>query len=206
MENPRLVSFYILILLSFFFFFLLFQSYRSGFRRKCLVLYEISGKLQDKNSVSPLQPSWLRAWLRTSGRFSSPWERPGPLQWRGLSLTTPWGLVFKHPGSPLDLCMCFNYSFEFLCDMVTCNFVSVMLIRLCWLCSIRLPFPKTWIWEKPLGHFVALQFSWHVSVQSAFSRSIGSSGPGRWGKESFVFLNNVLLPSLFALPHRSNQA
>jgi len=35
---------------------------------------------------------------------------------------------------------------------------------------------------------------------------IDSSGTGRWGKESFVFLNNVFLPSFFALPYRSNQA
>lgn len=55
------------------------------------------------------------------------------------------------------------------------------------------------------GTSVLLANSDAVGVLSQLS-STDSGGTGRWGKKSFVFLNNVLLPSFFALPHRSNQA
>lgn len=101
--------------------------------------------------------------LCMAGRFSSPWEHPGPLQWRGLSLPTPQGLVFKHPGTRCNSALIIHLN---IC--ATC----LLVILPQWCSSPSIAFtciPRDSSMGKRLQYFVALQLSWHTSVQSASS-------------------------------------
>lgn len=131
-------------------------------------------KPQDTNSVFCLQPSWRQAVLLgisvlcMAGRFSSPWEHPGPLQWRGLSLPTPWGLVFKHPGT-----CCNSEGFTLIIHLNICA-TCLLVILPQWCSSSSIAF--TCISQnsspgKRLRHFVSLELSWHTSMQPVFSCS-----------------------------------
>lgn len=103
------------------------------------------------------------------------------------------------------------------CAIIMClNFCAtcflVILPRWCWMniassivfaCTSQNQYGK--MSAAFCGTSVLLANSDAVGVLSQLN-STDSGGTGRWGKKSFVFLNNVLLPSFFALPHRSNQA
>lgn len=103
-----------------------------------------------------------------AGRFSSPWEHPGPLQWRDLSLPTPRGLVFKHPGT-----RCNSEEFALIIHLNICA-TCLLVILPPWCSSSSIAFTcisQNSSTGKRLQHFMALQLSWHTSMQSAFSHS-----------------------------------
>lgn len=104
-------------------------------------------------------------------------------------VTTPQELIFKHPGSRL----CNSGGFALIIYLNICATYSLEILpQWCSACLICQNFPKLEYGKNVMAFWGTSVLLIDMHVVSIFSEP--SSIDGRWGKDSFSFLNNILLP------------